>query len=465
MAKGIQDVANMNFTDADGKTQRIDILHDSETYKEIISKMMTSIAEGVAGGKVIGSWSLQKATDSVNGSLPIIEKAIEIYKKIIAATTGENAITVDNIEENCDKIKNVILSVNKMIVNKDMQDTLKNQSDETFKTITSFLDNSNKMISKFGESLKKIAEVMSKVSLDSVEQFKKTIDTYKEAMTALASATVAFNDSSASSITNFNSWGNVQDLDRFANSIKGISSALDSLTYDNLTKLNRETKDLSEFTQSINTLDTSKVNAFTNLSQSMADLSASLGGLDGLTDALANKLSAVLVKLTDELHDTKSTFNTAERLRESREKFVEKAIKRVEDVMKNPMKVKVGLEDENTATSGGSTGSGYSGGSSSYAGGGTPAPQITSPESNMGLASPIAPQETPTEDFTTSPFQNNQPAQSTTKTVDEKKPQSQVNLNNINSTIRETVSSVFEEMIQKYALDGNVAKGNARPSW
>ena len=188
-----------------------------------------------------------------------------------------------------------------------------------------------------------------------------------------------------------------------------------------------------------------------------------MGNLDGLTEAIAVKLASVLERLTSELNSTKETFNKAERIQKARNEFIQKAITRVEDTMKNPILVRVGVDDEqnknNTpsgtpnnsdkGTPGNSGGSGGSGGSTGLS--------VQDPPRSNSNNNQFRKENTPEPKSSNTKSKYNING---VKTNNETKN----NFNNITSNIRSTMVSVFEEMIYKYNLDGNTARGNARPS-
>lgn len=254
---------------------------------------------------------------------------------------------------------------------------------------------------------------------------------------------------------------NEQDI--FSKALQGINNIISQITTDNVEKFAKQTKDVENFARAINSIDLSKAQSLNNLIDSINLLANNMGNLDGLTEAIAVKLASVLERLTTELNSTKETFNKAERIQKARNEFIQKAITRVEDTMKNPILVRVGVDDEqnknNTpsgtpnnsdkGTPGNSGGSGSSGGSTGLS--------LQDPPSYNSNNNQFRKENTtePKSSNTKSKYNING-----VKTSDETKN----NFNNITSNIRSTMVSVFEEMIYKYNLDGNTARGNARPS-
>lgn len=254
---------------------------------------------------------------------------------------------------------------------------------------------------------------------------------------------------------------NEQDI--FSKALQGINNIISQITTDNIEKFAKQTKDVENFAKAINSIDLSKAQSLNNLIDSINLLANNMGNLDGLTEAIAVKLASVLERLTSELNSTKETFNKAERIQKARNEFIQKAITRVEDTMKNPILVRVGVDDEqnknNTpsgtpnnsdkGTPGNSGGSGGSGGSTGLS--------LQDPPSYNSNNNQFRKENTPEPKSSNTKSKYNING---VKTSDETKN----NFNNITSNIRSTMVSVFEEMIYKYNLDGNTARGNARPS-
>lgn len=250
------------------------------------------------------------------------------------------------------------------------------------------------------------------------------------------------------------------EQDIFSKALQGINNVISQITTDNIEKFTKQTKDVENFAKAINSIDLSKAQSLNNLIDSINLLAKNMGNLDGLTEAIAVKLASVLERLTSELNSTKETFNKAERIQKARNEFIQKAITRVEDTMKNPILVRVGVDDEEKKnnTPGGTPNNSDKGtpGNSGGSGGSTGLSVQDPPRSNSN-------NNQFSKENTTEPKSSNTKSKyniNGVKTNDETKN----NFNNITSNIRSTMVSVFEEMIYKYNLDGNTARGNARPS-
>ena len=113
----------------------------------------------------------------------------------------------------------------------------------------------------------------------------------------------------------------------------------------------KHVKDLKEYVKSINSIRLDNLMYLTKFVQSMNELSQRLGNLDNLTDAVANRLSAVLYELVLQLRKAESTIENAHKLQEERKKLIEASIGKVKDIMGQHMIVEISQitdDDDNT---------------------------------------------------------------------------------------------------------------------
>ena len=128
---------------------------------------------------------------------------------------------------------------------------------------------------------------------------------------------------------------------------------------DQLGNFKNHIKDLENYIEAINNIDLSRINSLRTLVDSLNQLSQRLGNLDNLTDALSNKLSAVLLELVNQLKKAEATISNAHELQERRKKLIEESVETVKSLMANPMIVEISQktdEDEDTQPKGYSDG-------------------------------------------------------------------------------------------------------------
>lgn len=343
------------------------------------------------------------------------------------------------------------------------------KDDINFETIKSISDNYKIIIDLVNNIVSLNNAIKNSGEMTHIMSFPFIAQAYKDGIVTMGQAYYALSNIGGVTSSMFENmftylYGeekNEQDI--FSKALQGINNIISKITTDNIEKFAKQTKDVENFAKAINSIDLSKAQSLNNLIDSINLLANNMGNLDGLTEAIAVKLASVLERLTSELNSTKETFNKAERIQKARNEFIQKAITRVEDTMKNPILVRVGVDDEqnknNTpigtpnnsdkGTPGNSGGSGGSGGSTGLS--------LQDPPSYNSNNNQFRKENTtePKSSNTKSKYNING-----VKTSDETKN----NFNNITSNIRSTMVSVFEEMIYKYNLDGNTARGNARPS-
>ena len=343
------------------------------------------------------------------------------------------------------------------------------KDDISFETIKSISDNYKIIIDLVNNMVSLNNAIKNSGEMTYIMSFPAIAQAYKDGIVTMGQAYYALSNIGGVTSSMFENmftylYGeekNEQDI--FSKALQGINNIISKITTDNVEKFAKQTKDVENFAKAINSIDLSKAQSLNNLIDSINLLANNMGNLDGLTEAIAVKLASVLERLTSELNSTKETFNKAERIQKARNEFIQKAITRVEDTMKNPILVRVGVDDEqnknNTpsgtpnnsdkGTPGNSGGSGGSGGSTGLS--------LQDPPSYNSNNNQFRKENTPEPKSSNTKSKYNING---VKTSDETKN----NFNNITSNIRSTMVSVFEEMIYKYNLDGNTARGNARPS-
>lgn len=123
------------------------------------------------------------------------------------------------------------------------------------------------------------------------------------------------------------------------NAVKGINVEISKVK--NTSQFRTETQDVSKFTRSINTLDVAKAQTMTNLITALDQMARRLGGLDKLTNTLANKLAVVLDKLVRELKISAKTINQADEMQKKRHAAIKDSISKISTLLNKPVEVNV----------------------------------------------------------------------------------------------------------------------------
>ena len=98
---------------------------------------------------------------------------------------------------------------------------------------------------------------------------------------------------------------------------------------------------LKAYIESINSIKLDNLNSLKGFVDSLNELSARLGNLDKLTDAISNKLSEVLYELVLQLRKAEATITNAHELQEKRKKLMEESIGKIETIMNQHMIVEI----------------------------------------------------------------------------------------------------------------------------
>lgn len=127
--------------------------------------------------------------------------------------------------------------------------------------------------------------------------------------------------------------------DNVINAVKGINVEISKVK--NTSQFRTETQDVSKFIRSINTLDVAKAQTMTNLITALDQMARRLGGLDKLTNTLANKLAVVLDKLVRELKISARTINQADEIQKKRHAAIKDSISKISTLLNKPVEVNV----------------------------------------------------------------------------------------------------------------------------
>lgn len=127
--------------------------------------------------------------------------------------------------------------------------------------------------------------------------------------------------------------------DNVINAVKGINVEISKVK--NTSQFRTETQDVSKFIRSINTLDVAKAQTMTNLITALDQMARRLGGLDKLTNTLANKLAVVLDKLVRELKISARTINQADEMQKKRHAAIKDSISKISTLLNKPVEVNV----------------------------------------------------------------------------------------------------------------------------
>ena len=93
--------------------------------------------------------------------------------------------------------------------------------------------------------------------------------------------------------------------------------------------------DLKRYIESINSIKLNNLIKLKDFVDSMNELSQRLGNLDKLTDAVGNKLSAVLYELVVQLRLAEATIKNAHTLQDKRKKLMDASMQKIEKIMKH----------------------------------------------------------------------------------------------------------------------------------
>ena len=357
VAKAIDDINKLEFAAQDvaiggevyNKVQRIvsvvpkaviDLMRDKvygkylmdddyiETYEDInsmYSYFVKIINNGVKAYELVAKMDIPESANVEERVLTILQtipKAIiDEYIRNSQYYTSENKV-FKVMEDSFERYKSLVSYI---------VDTYKNTfnrlndigavTDESI--IANVSSRINKMITDMGSSVNLMT---SSLNLDNVKLFSETVSIYKDGLRSLIKAISMVPE-------------DLKEYDNVLNAISSINIKVAEIPA--LTNFRDEQEILSDYIQTLNSLDVTNVNALTELMSTMNQLSANLGSLDKFTDTLANRVAEVLANLTQQIQVSGNIITKAEELQERRHRAINDSISKLREFMEKPLAINV----------------------------------------------------------------------------------------------------------------------------
>ncbi len=123
--------------------------------------------------------------------------------------------------------------------------------------------------------------------------------------------------------------------------IISINESISNINENALKMFRGQTTQLEKFVKSVNTIKLLNISSLNKFVTSLNQLANKMGNLDKLTEAIANKLSGVLEKLVQRLVHAEQTIVKADEIQKRRHELIQKSVKEVSELMKQPMTIEV----------------------------------------------------------------------------------------------------------------------------
>lgn len=309
------------FKDAKDNIKKISSSYTS--YTKLLNNIVSSYSDILKlkskFGKGDDIHGLNKIVDAVLTQLPFsIARAIQKMPKL---KDDELSSIQEQFDIYTDILNDAIKSYKKII--KFKQKLEKETKDNAASIVISLSDIPKEMVRGISETfvylntknLAKNIQMFSPMMSDYYSGMKMLFDVYDEAPK------------------------DTSKYDNVINAVKGINVEISKVK--NTSQFKIETQDVSKFTRSINTLDLAKAQTMTNLITALDQMARRLGGLDKLTNTLANKLAVVLDKLVRELKISAKTINQADEMQKKRHAAIKDSITKISTLLNKPVEVNV----------------------------------------------------------------------------------------------------------------------------
>lgn len=140
---------------------------------------------------------------------------------------------------------------------------------------------------------------------------------------------------------------------------QGINNVLNAMSKaKDTSKFDKNVSSLTKFLKnSINTLDTQKLDKLTNLINALNLFADKTTNLDALTNAISNELAEVLTLLAEKMDEARGSFDTIEQIQARRHNLINSSIAKIQDIMAKQITVNVttSIDSSNETTPSGST--------------------------------------------------------------------------------------------------------------
>lgn len=330
------------FEDAEDNIKKISSSYSS--YTNLLNNIVSSYSDILKlkskFGKEDDIHGLNKIVDAVLTQLPFsmsraIQKMPNIKDDELSSIQGQFDIYTDILNDAIKSYKKII---------KFKQKLEKETKDNAASIVISLSDIPKEMVRGISETF---------VNLDS-KDLSKNISTFGPMMEDYYNGMKMLFDVYDKAPKDTSKYDNV------INAVKGINVEIGKVK--NIPQFRAETQDVSKFIRSINTLDVAKAQTMTNLITALDQMARRLGGLDKLTNTLANKLAVVLDKLVRELKISAKTINQADEMQKKRHAAIKDSISKISTLLNKPVEVNVkqvqDTENSNMQYSDTSTGNG-----------------------------------------------------------------------------------------------------------
>ena len=150
--------------------------------------------------------------------------------------------------------------------------------------------------------------------ISSLDSFVNTMSVYRSGISDLIDV---FNKAPEDTVK----YSNLQ------NAIDGVNEKISEVKVSK--QFTKQTKDLSAFVKSINSISVARIGKFTSLIDSLNSLGAKFDGLDKFTTVLATKMATTLKYLGDQIKGSSEIINKADKIQEKRKKHIDSLIKEI----------------------------------------------------------------------------------------------------------------------------------------
>ena len=307
----------------DTKTINARLATFNDAYRNIVNHLVKMINYIVgtpcAGNKDI--YEIIKGSDSVADWINDKEGDIEDFNTALSNISGKDGF-IGKLINICNQL-----------------------GDEDFlKAYNTFKGKGNSLYEKVSAIVR---NVVKSINYTTAENVKTSFDSYKKYQPELDNiltnylSTIKNLTSVLDSINVAEETLKQKNIERVCSGIIYINDTITKLSAKGQNVFNQQTSSLNRYVKSINSVQVNNVNALSGLVSQLNTLSARMGNLDKLTDAIANALSVELQKLTNQLVVAERTIKEADKLQKRRHELIDRSVEKIKKIMAEKIMVEI----------------------------------------------------------------------------------------------------------------------------
>lgn len=359
-ANAVEQVSKMKLTNSKQVSQKIATILTTvgnaiiETYNGSQKLFDDASLLGKIGIHLDSNSPYKRVQDAIAGSGKMVSDAVEAIK-----VANDTYNEVGNFKATRDHIWAILTLFPQFSAEIKKRYSKAEDIKDTVKSLTSTASSYMLLFKQF----KKIFETVKQIDALSTNA-EEIIDNVKKSVNKMADAIVEMNATINQAFTSSVTKQKIAIEDAYSqlnvpktNPVETLIESFDRLqktaaatTEQSIKKVGDSAENINSYVKAINSLDVEKATTMTDMFATMAKFSSdNANSMIRVVNKLVVEFNNILGAFRQELNDTRNIINSADSIQRRREDAIDKAIERVNKLMKDPIVVKVIEEQEQNA--------------------------------------------------------------------------------------------------------------------